>query len=353
MLQILNDAVALHASDIFITAGKQVVLKVNGNFVNLREDILKPNDTQNLITELYSMVGRTMEKYLQTRDDDFSVSVPGLARFRVNTYFQRSSMTAVIRVVNFEIPDYREKNIPEYLFDICKIKKGLVLVTGPAGSGKSTTLACMIDKINTTRQGHIITIEDPIEYLHKNKKCIVSQRELFIDTSNYSSALRASLRQSPDVIFVGEMRDLDTMQTALTASETGHLILSTLHTSGTANTITRIIDMFPEHQQQQVRMQLSDTLKAVVYQQLIETDMGLVPAFEILKVNDAVRNLIRSNKIQQIETVIYSSETEGMIGMDAYLLKLYKSEIISKEILLDYAVYKDLMLKKLKAIEEG
>ena len=281
-------------------------------------------------------------------DDDFSLSVPGLARFRVNVFQQRGSMAAVIRVVKFGIPDRNELGIPDEIMKIANQTRGMVLVTGPAGSGKSTTLACVVDQINKTRNAHIITIEDPIEYIHRNQLSVVSQRELNTDTESYVTALRASLRQAPDVILLGEMRDLDTIQTAMTAAETGHLVISTLHTVGAVNTIDRIIDVFPPTQQQQIRVQLSQVLKTVVSQQLIPTvSGGLTPAFEIMHLNNAIRSMVRDSRIHQIDSAIQTSSAEGMLGMDDSILKLYKAGRITAEAAIRAAMNPDQMSKKL------
>ena len=246
----------------------------------------------------------------------------------------------------YDIPDYRFLHIPETIMNLAETKKGIVLITGSAGSGKSTTLTCMIDRINENRQGHIITIEDPIEFLHKHKKCIISQREINIDTANYIQSLRSALRQSPDFILLGEMRDYETIQVAMTAAETGQFILSTLHTIGAANTIDRIIDVFPSSQHHQIRVQLSMVLQAVVSQQLIPTvDGGLIPAFEIMKVNNAIRTMIREQKTHQIENIIQSSE--DMQTMDSDILRLYKSGIINKENAINFATNPDVMRKRI------
>ncbi|MBP1577233.1 MAG: PilT/PilU family type 4a pilus ATPase, partial [Oscillospiraceae bacterium] len=237
---------------------------------------------------------------------------------------------------------------PDIILNLAERTKGMVLVTGPAGSGKSTTLACMIDHINQTRNAHVITLEDPIEYLHSHKKCIVSQREVHLDTDSYVSALRASLRQAPDVILLGEMRDHETISVAMTAAETGHLLLSTLHTVGAANSIDRIVDSFPPSQQQQIRVQLAQILQAVISQQLIPTeDGGVVPAFEIMVVNTAIRNMIRESKVHQIETVLYSSANDGMMTMDGSLLKLYQEGRISKKNALLYSLNPDVLARRL------
>ena len=281
-------------------------------------------------------------------DDDFSFAVPGLSRFRVSAYKQRNALSAVIRIITFDLPDYSELGIPNTIINMGNGSGGMVLVTGPAGSGKSTTLACIIDHINKTRDKHIITLEDPLEYLHRHNRSIVSQREINVDTENYVTALRAALRQSPDVILLGEMRDYETISIAMTAAETGHMLFSTLHTIGAANTIDRIIDVFPANQQRQVAVQLSMVLSAVVSQQLLPTvDGGVVPAFEIMTVNPAIRNMIRDNKIPQIEGLLYSSSKEDMISMDSSILKLYQEGRITRETALLYATNPEMLERKL------
>ena len=239
LLDYLRQAVEEDASDLFIVAGGPVCAKHDKQLKPISDGRVLPPETERLILAIYEMAGRSTEKYLRQGDDDFSVSVPGLARFRVNTYRQRGSMAAVVRVVAFDIPDWKDLEIPQRVMDLSEVSSGLILVTGTAGSGKSTTQACILDRINQTRECHIITLEDPIEYLHRDKKSIVSQREISIDTENYSSALRACLRQAPDVILLGEMRDQETIHTAMTAAETGHLLIATLHTKGAVNTIDR------------------------------------------------------------------------------------------------------------------
>lgn len=344
----LQQAVAEDASDLFIIAGKAVSLKKEGEILPAAASRLMPEDAEKLVRELYSLARRPIDRYLSVGDDDFSLSVQGLARFRVNAYRQRGSMAAVIRVVSFGIPDWRERSIPEEVMKIAGMTRGMVLVTGPAGGGKSTTLACVVDAVNQNRNAHIITIEDPIEYLHRNQKSVISQRELSMDTSSYVTALRASLRQAPDVILLGEMRDLDTIQTAMTAAETGHLVISTLHTVGAVNTIDRIIDVFPPAQQQQIRIQLSQVLKTVVSQQLLHTtDGGLVPAFEIMHLNNAVRTLVRDSRIHQIDSVIQTSAAEGMISMDESILRLYKAGRITQETAMRHAMNPEQLQRKL------
>ena len=332
VLSWLKLAVEQGVSDIFIGAGRQITFKRNGVLFAQDSEILKPHNSEELITSLYELAYRPMDRFLEAGDDDFPVTVPGVARFRVNTFRQRSSMAAVIRVVLFNIPNYKDLRIPDEVMSLASELNGLALVTGPAGSGKSTTLACIIDAINKTRNAHIITLEDPIEFLHRDNMCLVSQREISTDSNSYMDALRASLRQAPDIIFLGEMRDHETIRTAITAAETGHLVISTLHTIGAANTIDRIIDIFPPAQQQQVRVQLSMSLRMVVTQRLLQSVSGSsVPAFEIMRVNNAISNIIREGKTQQIDGVIQTSAQEGMIGMDTYITKLLQSGEISKE----------------------
>lgn len=350
LMEILTSAVEKKASDIFLISGLAVSYKLNGIITKQDDEPLIPADTEKLIKEIYRIAGRDISRYEETGDDDFSISVKGLSRFRISAYKQRGSMAAVIRVVEFDIPDYKELNIlPEIITDTVARTKGLVLVTGPAGGGKSTTLACIIDEINKQKNRHIITLEDPIEYLHKNKKSIISQREINSDSKSYIVALRACLRQSPDVILLGEMRDYETISTALTAAETGHLVISTLHSVGAQNTIDRIIDIFPPNQQQQVRIQLSQLLCSVISQQLIPCEDGILrPAFEIMKCNNAVRNMIREAKTHQIDTVITASGESGMITMDAYLMHMYRNKLINRYELIKHASHPDIMLRKLE-----
>lgn len=347
--EILQKAVAEKASDIFIVAGLPVSLRKNGIISRLDETRLLPPDTEELISQIYSMAGnRELAIVSDGGDDDFSFAVPGLSRFRVSAYKQRSALSAVIRIITFDLPDYSELGIPDTIIKMGNGSGGMILVTGPAGSGKSTTLACIIDHINKTRDKHIITLEDPLEYLHRHNRSIVSQREINVDTENYVTALRAALRQSPDVILLGEMRDYETISIAMTAAETGHMLFSTLHTIGAANTIDRIIDVFPANQQRQVAVQLSMVLSAVVSQQLLPAvDGGVVPAFEIMTVNPAIRNMIRDNKIPQIEGLLYSSSKEDMISMDSSILKLYQEGRITRETALLYATNPEMLERKL------
>ena len=347
----LKRAVDEGASDIFIGAGRQITFKKNGKLIPQPGDLIKPNDAQQLITALYEVAKRPMTRYQESGDDDFPITVPGVARFRVNTFRQRSTMAAIIRVVLFNIPNYKDLMIPDEVMTLASELNGLALVTGPAGSGKSTTLACIIDAINKTRNSHVITLEDPIEFLHRDNVSLISQREISTDTNSYMDALRASLRQAPDIILLGEMRDHETIRTAITAAETGHLVISTLHTIGAANTIDRIIDIFPPAQQQQVRVQLSMSLRMVVTQRLLTSVSGKpVPAFEIMKVNNAISNIIREGKTQQIDGVIQTAAGEGMIGMDAYIMKLLQSGEITKETALLNSSNHDQMQRRLAAL---
>ena len=351
VLDWLKLAVEEGASDIFFGAGRQVTFKINGVLVAQDGEILRPHNAEEFITSLYELAYRPMTAFLESGDDDFPVTVPGVARFRVNTFRQRSSMGAVIRVVLFNIPDYKDLGIPEEVMSLASELNGLALVTGPAGSGKSTTLACIIDAINKTRNSHIITLEDPIEFLHRDNVSLVSQREISTDTNSYMDALRASLRQAPDIILLGEMRDHETIKTAITAAETGHLVISTLHTVGAANTIDRVVDIFPPAQQQQVRVQLSMSLRMVVTQRLLTGINGeSIPAFEIMRVNNAISNIIREGKTHQIDGVIQTSAQEGMIGMDAYIMKLLQNGEISKETALRSASNQEQMQRKLSAM---
>lgn len=345
----LQQAISANASDVFIIAGLPVSFRKNGAICQFSEEKLFPADTADILSDIYRYANERDMKYLHEKgDDDFSFAITGLSRFRVSAYKQRGSLSAVIRIITFDLPDPHALHIPDYVLHLGEGGKGMVLVTGPAGSGKSTTLACMIDQINQTQQKHIITLEDPLEYLHRHAKGVVSQREINVDTENYVSALRAALRQSPDVILLGEMRDYETIDVAMTAAETGHLLLSTLHTIGAANTIDRIIDVFPANQQKQIGVQLSTVLNAVVSQQLVPTvDGGMVPAFEIMTVTPAIRNMIRDNKVPQIDGIIYSSMKEDMISMDGSLLNLYKQGIISKDTALKYSTNAEMLAKKL------
>lgn len=336
-------------SDIYIVPGAKVMVKVGDQLESISDAKLRLADCEDLIRQIYKRADdRKMERLVTEGDDDFSFGLANMGRFRCSAFKQRGTLAAVLRVVPYQLPDPKALHIPEAVLNLSQRKRGMALVTGPAGSGKTTTLACIIDRINQTRSGHIITLEDPIEYIHAHKKSLVTQREVENDTLNFTHALRASLRQAPDVILLGEMRDLETIQTALTAAETGHLLLSTLHTLGASKTIDRIVDVFPASQQQQVRIQLSMVLQAVVSQQLIPTvDGGIVPAFEVMLVNSAIANMIRENKVQQMDNVIYAGSSEGMISMDGDILRLYKEKRITRDNALMYAINPDMMMRRM------
>src|SRR4051794_19362412 len=320
------------ASDLHLTAGSPPVIRVKGRLVRLSDhEKLTPEQIRTLV---YRILSTDQQNVLETRRQiDFSHSIPGLARFRVNTYFQRASVGAAFRLIPDQIRTLEQLGIPTRLYDLAEKPRGLVLVTGPTGSGKSTTLASLLDHINNTRHEHILTIEDPIEFLHRHGTCIVNQREIGLDATSFAEGLRAALRQDPDVILVGEMRDLETVATALTAAETGHLVFATLHTQSAPSTIDRVIDVFPAEQQDQVRVQLASTLQGIVTQNLVPTadHLGRVAALEILFPDDAVRNLIRQGKIEQIYSVMQTGTGRGMQTMEQSLADLLQRGVISRE----------------------
>lgn len=343
------------ASDLFIVPYAPVYKKEGRELVSLGE-MRTDEDTYALVEMIYKLSDREnhFQEFLRNGDDDFSFSVKGAdrdrvpARFRVNTYRQRGSLAAVMRVVPYGIPDWQAMRIPPQVMELAGLTSDMVLITGPAGSGKSTTQACIIDRINQTRECHIITMENPIEYLHRNRNSIVSQREIAIDTEDYLSALRACLRQAPDVILLGEMRDHETIHTAMTAAETGHLLIATLHTQGAVNTIDRIVDSFPSDQQAQVRIQLSMVLHTVVSQQLIPgVDGSLVPAFEVMHVNSGIRSMIRDSKSHQIDNAIAAGGGEGMVSMDQSILALCQAGKITRETALNCAANPEQLQRRL------
>ena len=346
--EILRTAVEAGAADIFLVAGLPVTFKCGGHQERLPGDFLRPDGIRILVDEIYRVGGRNRTNLDNGVDDDFSFAVSHLGRFRVNVFRQRGSLAAVIRVIHFGLPDPAKLGIPENVLNLVENKKGLVLITGSAGTGKSTTLACMIDRINRTRDCHIITMEDPIEDIHRHDKAIVTQREISIDTPGYLESLRSALRESPDVILLGEMRDYDTISAAITAAETGVLLLSTLHTSSAANTINRILDVFPANQQKQVKIQLAQILKGVVCQQLVpNTAGGQTPVFEIMRSTTAIQNMIREDKLHQLESAMQAGAAEGMCTMDGSLLKLYREGKITKETALISCVNYENMSKRL------
>jgi twitching motility protein PilT len=329
LLQVLDR----RASDLHITAGAKPTVRVRGRLTALDEfPVLTPTDTREIV---YSILGNDQRQRLETDwQVDLAYTIPNRARFRVNAYFQRSAIGAAFRLIPSEIVSVDKLGLPPIVHELTRKPRGFVLVTGPTGSGKSTSLASMIDEINETREEHIMTIEDPIEFLHTHKKCIVNQRELGSDAQSFGAALRGALRQDPDVILVGEMRDLETIQTALTAAETGHLVFATLHTQDTPQTIDRIIDVFPPHQQHQVRVQLSVALQGIVTQTLLPTadGSGRVVASEVLIPSPAVRNLIREGKTHQIYSVLQTSASAGMQTMDSSLASLVRTGKITRQL---------------------
>ena len=335
------------ASDVHITVGLPPKMRINGILVDMDYPRLLPPDTEAVISTMMS--DKRLQQFEELGEIDFSYSIPQICRYRVNVFHQRGSMAASIRLVSTKIPLPEELGIPKSVVDLYQKKRGLVLVTGPTGSGKSTTLASIIDRINSMREVHVITLEDPIEYLHNHKKAMVNQREVGLDTHSYSNALRAALREDPDVILVGEMRDLETISTAITAAETGHLVLSTLHTIGAASTIDRIVDVFPPHQQQQIRVQLSMVLESVISQQLIPTadKKSRVAAFEVMHSTPAIKNLIREAKSPQINSTIQTSKKLGMQTMDDAIFDLYMKGDIDKENAVSYAQDSQIMEKRI------
>ncbi len=331
LLQLMYD---LQASDLLLTVGSPPKLRVNGVLESVDTDILDPHHTRHLA---YSVLdGSEVERLEAQRHLDFSREVEDLARFRFNIFYQKDAISVVARLIPFIIPGFDELGVPDVVRDFAMRPHGLVLVTGPAGSGKSTTQAAMIDYINRTKGVHIICLEDPIEYLHQHRLGLVAQREIGTDARNFTEALRCVFRQTPDVIMIGEMRDLETMELALTLSETGHLILGTLHTQDTTHSITRVVDMFPANQQEQVYAQLSMVLQGVISQQLLPSQDGArrVLACEVLNVNHAVRNLIREGEVQQVYSVIQTGRNEGMMTMNESLLHLCSLSMISQEVAL-------------------
>ena len=348
----LKQMVNTKASDVFIIAGLPISYRANGRQSRMNGAALTPADTKALVKEIYIISGRDQACLTDTNnhDDDFSFAIPGIGRFRANIFRQRGSLSAVIRVIPFGVPDAKEFNIPEEVLACSRFQKGLVLVTGPAGAGKSTTLACIIDRLNKERVGHIITMEDPIEFTHRHNTCIVTQREIPTDVATYGEALRSALREAPDIILLGEMRDYETISTAITAAETAQLLLSTLHTNSAAGTIDRIIDVFPASQQRQIRLQLASTIQAIVSQQLVPAiDGTTVPAFEIMFTTPAIRNLIREEKTYQIDSAIAAGAAQGMRTMDQSLFDLVKQGIVAKEIALQYSIHYQALEKRFEA----
>lgn len=337
---LLKQLIDAKASDVFIIAGLPLSYQKSGIQMRTDSAALTPAQTAEYVHAIYDLAGRSIEQFESgyNHDDDFSFAVAGVGRFRANIFRQRGSYSAVVRVIPFGLPNAAEMHIPEEVLSLAGVNRGLVLVTGPAGSGKSTTLACILDRMNHERTGHIITMEDPIEYVHKHGTCIITQREIPTDVATYAEALRSAMRESPNVILLGEMRDSDTISTAVTAAEMAQLVLSTLHTTSASDTVDRIVDAFPPNQQSQIRIQLSMVLQATVSQQLVPTiDGGTIPVFEIMRMNTAIRNLIREEKSYQIDSVIAAGNASGMQTMDQGLFNATKEGIISKEVALQHS----------------
>jgi twitching motility protein PilT len=355
---LLERMVARGASDLHVTAGSQPAIRLHGRLERLDDfERLSADDTQRL---LYRIMSTEQQKHFEIkRQIDLSYSIPGLARFRVNIYFQRESLGAAFRLIPAELKTLEDLGLPTQLKEFATKPRGLVLVTGPTGSGKSTTLAALIDEINRTRHDHIMTIEDPIEFLHRHKRCIVNQREIGPDATSFAEALRGALRQDPDVILLGEMRDLETIGTALTAAETGHLVFATLHTQDAPSTVDRLIDVFPAAQQEQIRVQIASTLQGIVTQTLLPTvdGQGRVAALEILLPDDAVRNLIRQAKVEQIYSVMQTGSGRGMQTLEQALAELIMRGRISQETALARSSRPDQLMGLLKrgglAVEES
>ena len=341
---LLEITIKKEASDLHLTVGIPPVIRVNGELKVLGNQKLQPADTERFSKEI---LDKDYDKYMKIGEIDISFSVAGLGRFRVNIFKQRGSNAIAVRVVGLKIPTLNELKFPQVIKNLLAYKRGLILVTGPTGCGKSTTLAAMINEINCTRGAHIITLEDPIEYLHKHNKSIINQREIGKDSLSYANALKSVLREDPDVILVGEMRDLETISVVLTASETGHLVFSTLHTIGAAKTIDRIVDVFPPHQQQQIKIQLAAVLRGIVSQQLIhrEDGNGRIAAVETMIATPAIKNMIREGKTYQIESSMQTGSKYGMKTMDIALVELYKKGLISYESAIAYACDTNIITK--------
>ena len=341
--QIMATAKQAKASDVHITVGIAPKMRVNGKLTVMPFPVFMPADTERVALSM--MNEKQLKAFEEKGELDFSFSIPQMGRYRVNAFRQRGTIAVVLRLVGSVIPSPESLGIPQSVIDLYSKKRGLILVTGPTGSGKSTSLASIIGKINAEIDSHIITLEDPIEYLHRHARSIVNQREIGIDSESYGMALRSALREDPDVILVGEMRDLETISTAITAAETGHLVLSTLHTIGAAATIDRIIDVFPPHQQEQIRTQLANVLESVISQQLIPTIDGRhrIAAFEVMHSTPAIRNLIRENKTHQIASTIQTSRRLGMVTMDDAIVDLYNQGKIDRNDAINFAQDKNIM----------
>ena len=342
-IELIKDGTEKKASDIHITVGLPYIYRINGKLTRIGDEIIKPDITDKIVCEILNE--NQLNILYEKGELDTSLSSAGTGRFRINIYKQRGSYALAIRIIPLDVPTIDELGLPGIVRDLAMLPRGLILVTGPTGSGKSTTLASMINLMNTEKSYHILTLEDPIEYLHKHNKSMVNQREIGNDSLSFANSLRAALRQDPDVILVGEMRDLETIGIALTAAETGHLVLSTLHTLGSAKTVDRVIDVFPPHQQQQIRIQFASVLQGIISQQLLPRidGKGRIAAFEIMMATSAIKNLIREDKTHQIDTAVQTGAKFGMQTMDNSLLNIYRSGLISQETLTSQSTNPDIL----------
>lgn len=347
--EILREAKEAGASDVHLTVGIPPRMRVNGSLVAMNHSRMQQTDTLDILLGIMSEAQR--ERFEGKGEYDFSFSIPDCGRFRVNAYRQRGSVALAFRLVGDSVPAAEDLGLPESVIDLHSKKRGLILVTGPAGSGKSTTLAAIIDRINSSRDVHIITLEDPIEYMHQHKMSMVNQREIGIDCGNYEDAMKAALREDPDVILLGEMEDPDTIAKAIEAAETGCLVLASLNRVGAASAIEHIVNIFPPYYQQQIRIRLAKVLEAVVFQQLIprSDEQGRIAAYEVVHTNQAVRNLIREGKVNQLSDVILAGRKQGMMAMDEALLRLYAAGKIDKENAILYAQDSDTMAARFAA----
>ncbi|MCM1175124.1 MAG: type IV pilus twitching motility protein PilT [Blautia sp.] len=347
IVEIMRTAKEAGASDVHITVGIPPKMRVNGSLATMNYSRMMPADTLEILLEIMTETQR--ERFEDQGEYDMSFSIPELGRYRVNAYKQRGSAALALRLIGTQVPSPEVLGVPESVMNLYERKKGLVLVTGPAGSGKSTTLAAIVDKINNNRDVHVITLEDPIEYLHQHRRAMVNQREIGLDSQSYASALRAALREDPDVILIGEMRDPETIGAAVTAAETGRLVLSALHTTGAADTVDRIIDVFPPHLRQQIRIRFANVLEAVVSQQLIPAmdGRGRAAAFEVMHVNHEVRSLIREGRLRQLTSVMQTNHETGMITMDESIAQLFYEGKIDREMAIRSAQDPDGMRNKI------
>lgn len=343
--ELLRAAIDSRASDLHLTVGLPPMMRINGNLAYKGDVRLSSEETEGFVK--YVLTNEQLNRFDKFGEIDFSYSSKGIGRFRINAYKQRGSHAMAVRLMDFDMPTLEGLSMPDALKQLCKKQRGLVLVTGPTGSGKSTTLAAMINEINNTRQCHVITLEDPVEYLHRHNMSMINQRQIGEDTLSFANALRSALREDPDVILVGEMRDLETIQIALTAAETGHLVLSTLHTVGSAKTVDRIVDVFPSYQQQQIRVQLAAVIEGIISQQLLvrEDGTGRVAGVEVMLGTSAIRNLIREGKAHMIDNAMQTGGKLGMRTMDSTLAHLYKTGVIAYDEAISRCIDRDLLTR--------